>query len=62
MCVLIQEREGLAHTSIVKSLFYQHIRLKEKGGPGAMVRAVTLSHQVVVLKQPLRRFCKEKAC
>ena len=28
-----------------------------KGRPGAVVRAVSLSHQVVGSKQPLRRFC-----
>ena len=33
-----------------------------KGGPDAVVRAVSLSHQVVGSKQPLRRFCGGKAC
>jgi len=32
------------------------ILVKMKGRPGAVVRAVSLSHQVVGLKQPLRRF------
>jgi len=36
--------------------------LIEKGRPGAVVRAVSLSHQVVGSKQPLRRFCGGKAC
>jgi len=30
--------------------------------PGAVVRAVSLSHQVAGSKQPLRRFCGGKAC
>ena len=34
----------------------------KKGRPGAVVRAVSLSHQVVGSKQPLRRFCGGKAC
>ena len=33
-----------------------------KGRPGAVVRAVSLSHQVVGSKQPLRGFCGGKAC
>ena len=33
-----------------------------KGRPGAVVRAVSLSHQVADSKQPLRRFCWGKAC
>ena len=33
-----------------------HKPILEKGRPGAVVRAVSLSHQVVGLKQPLRRF------
>jgi len=33
-----------------------------KGRPVAVVRAVSLSHQVVGSKQPLRRFCGGKAC
>jgi len=33
----------------------------KKGRPGAVVRAVSLSHQVVGSKQPLRRFCGGKA-
>ena len=33
-----------------------------KGRPGAVVRAVSLSHQVVGSKQPPRRFCGGKAC
>jgi hypothetical protein len=33
-----------------------------KGRPGAVVRAVSLSHQVMGSKQPLRRFCGGKAC
>ena len=36
--------------------------LPVKGRPGAVARAVPLSHQVVGSKQPLRRFCGEKAC
>ena len=35
---------------------------REKGRPSAVMRAVSLSHQVVGLKQPLRRFCGGKAC
>ena len=38
-----------------------HVSSK-KGRPGAVVRAVSLSHQVVGSKQPLRRFCGGKAC
>ncbi|XP_066311357.1 serine/threonine/tyrosine-protein kinase HT1-like [Miscanthus floridulus] len=34
----------------------------KKGRPGAVVRAVSLSHQVMGSKQPLRRFCGGKAC
>ena len=34
----------------------------QKSRPGAVVRAVSLSHQVVGSKQPLRRFCGGKAC
>jgi hypothetical protein len=34
----------------------------KKGRPGAVVRAVSLSHQVVGSKQHLRRFCGGKAC
>ena len=34
----------------------------EQGRLGAVVRAVSLSHQVVGSKQPLRRFCWGKAC
>ena len=34
----------------------------EKGRPGVVVRAVSLSHQVMGSKQPLRRFCGGKAC
>jgi len=37
-------------------------REKWKGRPGAVVRAVSLSHQVTSLKQPLRRFYGRKAC
>jgi len=33
-----------------------------KGRPGAVVRAVSLSHQVAGSKQSLRRFCGGKAC
>ena len=33
-----------------------------KGRPGAVVRVVSLSHQVAGSMQPLRRFCGGKAC
>jgi len=33
-----------------------------KGRPGAVVRTVSLSHQVAGSKQPLRRFCGGKVC
>ena len=33
-----------------------------KGRPGAVVRAILLSHQVEGSKQPLHRFCGEKTC
>ena len=33
-----------------------------KGRPVAVVRVVSLSHQVIGSKQPLRRFCGGKAC
>jgi len=41
-------------------LFHEIVGMK--GRPGAVVRAVSLSHQVVGSKQPLRRFCGGKAC
>ena len=44
------------YCSIIVSVYYK------KGGPSAVVRAVSLSHQVVGSKQPLRRFCGGKAC
>ena len=34
----------------------------EQGRLGAVVRAVSLSHQVVGSKQPLRKFCGGKTC
>ena len=42
--------------------FFSVIVESLKGRPGAVVRAVSLSHQVVGSKQPLRRFCEGKAC
>ena len=38
------------------------LALYEKGRPGAVVRAVSLSHQVVGSKQHLCRFAGGKAC
>ncbi|XP_066352764.1 uncharacterized protein [Miscanthus floridulus] len=48
-----------------KKVACQRVRKKnsrKKGRPGAVVRAVSLSHQVVGSKQPLRRFFGGKAC
>ena len=39
--------------------WFGHVR---KGKPAAVVRAVSLSHQVTGLKHPLRRFCGGEAC
>ena len=43
-------------------LFSHQLVKGVKGRPGAVVRAVSLSHQVAGSKQPLRRFCGGKAC
>jgi len=39
-----------------------HKPILEKGRPGAVVRAVSLSHQVMGSKQHLYRFCGGKTC
>ena len=51
------------HNHVIKLGFLLDIFVSNsKGRPGAVVRAVSLSHQVVGSKQPLRRFCGGKAC
>jgi len=47
---------------LVSINFKQWSKLLLKGRPGAVVRAVSLSHQVTGSKQPLRRFCGGETC
>ena len=59
---------GLGHSASISYLSHESNNSNSeysdpvKGRPGAVVRAVSLSHQVVGSKQPLRRFCGGKAC
>ncbi|XP_066314058.1 isoflavone reductase homolog IRL-like isoform X1 [Miscanthus floridulus] len=48
-----------AKAQLIKSFADSGAALIKKGRPGAVVRAVSLSHQVMGSKQPLRRFAGE---
>ena len=66
MATVMQANKNTAFLSCVEckglsSKFIINLAIENmKGRPGAVMRAISLSHQVVDSKQPLRRFLREK--